>query len=334
MGEAHLKPEARASDPAAAVPRTTEVAPGVLRLQEPDGPRFICQFVVRGADATLIVDAGLPGSPEHTIVPAIDPRLRHVLLITHPDTDHCGGTSQLVAALPGLEVIAHEADAGALGDPERTIEVRYRRFAADGVEPDAPTLARLRSRLGGAFALDGTFADGHEIDLGARVCRLVHLPGHSPGHTGAWLPDDRVLIAADAAMGWGIRKVDGSLLYAPQFSSPAVYRQTIDRIAELRPATMLCTHEPPLEGAEIDAFLDASREAVVWFEAAVEAALDVGARTLPEVCADVHRRHAGLPDARPSDLAMSVAGILDAMVTTGRAHVDRTGVGRAWRPAA
>jgi glyoxylase-like metal-dependent hydrolase (beta-lactamase superfamily II) len=293
---------------------TTEIAPGVWRLQEPDGPRFICQFVVRGADASLIVDAGLPGSARRTILPALGRAPgRHVLLITHPDTDHCGGTADLVAAVPGLEVIAHEADADALGDPERTIEVRYRRFASDGVEPDAPTLARLRSRLGGAFALDATFTDGHELDLGGRVCRLVHLPGHSPGHTGVWLPDDRVLIAADAAMGWGIRKVDGELLYAPQFSSPSIYRDTIDRIAELRPATMLCTHEPPLEGAEIDAFLEASRAAVAWFETAVEAALCAGARTLPEVCVAVHQRHAGLPDARPSDLAMSVAGILAAM---------------------
>jgi glyoxylase-like metal-dependent hydrolase (beta-lactamase superfamily II) len=312
----------------------TEVAPGVLRLQEPDGPRFICQFVVRGDDATLIVDAGLPGSAQRNILPALDPAQQHLLLITHPDTDHCGGTSELVAALPGLEVIAHEADADALGDPDRTIERRYRRFAADGVEPDDRALARLRGRLGGPFAIDRAVADGHELDLAGRRCRLVHLPGHSAGHAGVWLPEVRVLIAADAAMGHGIRKLDGDLLYAPQFLSPSIYRATLERIAELQPAMLLCTHEPVLEGPAIEAFLEASREAVDALEAHVDAALRAGARTLPEVCAAVHRGHAGLPDGRPGDLVMSVAGILAAMVTTGRAHVERTSVGRAWRPAA
>jgi len=331
MGDVELEPEAPAAGDAS---RTTEIAPGVLRLQEPDGPRFICQFVVRGSEATLIVDAGLPRSARRTILPALGaPCGRHILLITHPDSDHCGGTADLVAALPGLEVIAHEADAGALGDPERTIEARYRRYTADGVEPDEQALARLRARLGGPFALARTFTDGHELDLGGRTCGLLHLPGHSDGHTGAWLPEVRVLVAADAAMGSGIRKLDGELLYAPQFLSPSIYRHTLDRIAALRPATMLCTHEPPLEGAAIGEFLDASRAAVDWFEQEVAAALRAGARTLPEICAAVHRAHAGLPDARPSDLVMSVAGILDAMVTAGGAHVARTPAGRAWRPA-
>lgn len=346
MGGADLNPGAAGSEPAAGESDpasgsaagaggllTTEVAPGVLRLQEPDGPRFICQFIVHGADATLIVDAGLPGSARRTILPALGGRGRRVLLITHPDTDHCGGTSDLVAALPDLEVIAHEADADALGDPDRTMQLRYLRFAADGVAPDEPALARLRGRLGRPFALDRAVADGHELDLGGRRCRLVHLPGHSPGHTGVWLPDARVLIAADAAMGSGIRKLDGGLLFAPQFFSPSVYRATLARIVELRPAILLCTHEPVLEGAAVDAFLEASREAVDVLEAYVEASLRDGARTLPELCAAVHRRHAGLPDGAPSDLVMTVAGILDAMVTTGLADVERTAAGRAWRPA-
>jgi glyoxylase-like metal-dependent hydrolase (beta-lactamase superfamily II) len=288
-----------------------DIAHGVLRLQEPDGPRFICQFVVRGSEAMLVVDAGLPGSPARTILPVLGDPGRVVLLITHPDTDHCGGTSELVAAVPGLEVVAHEADREALGDPVRTIELRYRRLAADGVEPDTEALARLRSRLGGAFAVDRTIVDGDELDLGGRVCRFVHLPGHSPGHIGVWLAEERILIAADAAMGRGIPTTDGGILYAPQLFSPAVYRATIARIAKLRPAVLLCTHEPVLEGAAVDAFLQASLDEVDRLEGLVDAALRDGAHTLAEVCAAVHQAHGGLTGGRASDLAMTVAGILD-----------------------
>ncbi len=340
MAVPDLNPRAAEPDPAAcaSAASSSEVAPGVWRLQEPDGPRWICQFVVHGTEATLIVDAGLPGSPDRTILPAlrrlgVGPGQRVVLLVTHPDTDHCGGTAELVAALPRLEVIAHEADRDALGDPERTIEVRYRRFAADGVEPDAETLARLRRRLGDRFRIDRAFADGELLDLGATTCRLVHLPGHSPGHTGVWLPGSRVLICADAAMGVGIPKMDGELLYAPQFFSPRVYRATLDRIAALRPAMMLCTHEPVLEGPAIDAFLRASRDAVDALEAQVAAALGSGAGSLPDICEAVHRGHAGLTEGRSGDLVMTVAGILRAMVTAGLADVESSTAGRVWRPA-
>jgi glyoxylase-like metal-dependent hydrolase (beta-lactamase superfamily II) len=315
----------------------TEVVPGVLRLEEPDGPRWICQFVVNAPDAVLIVDAGLPGSAERSVLPALrrlGARDRTSLLITHPDTDHCGGTAELVAGIPGLEVIAHEADRDALGDPDRTIERRYRRFAADGVEPDAAALARLRRRLGGAFRVDRAVADGHELRLGATIASVVHLPGHSPGHVGVWLPDARVLIAADAAMGAGIPTMDGRLLYPPQFFSPSVYRATLERIARLRPGVMLCTHEPVLEGAAVDAFLRASRDAVDALEAHVDAALASGARTLPEICAAVHALHGSLPDGRASDLAMTVAGILEAMVGARCADVTATPAGRAWSAAA
>src|SRR5689334_2061169 len=169
-----------ADEPRDLAPSASAVGAHVLRLQEPDGARRICQFLVHGSDAALIVDAGLPGSAERSILPALRglpggvPR-RVVLLLTHPDSDHCGGTSELAAALPKLEVIVPPADRAALGDPERTLALRYRAFADEGVEPDAAGLERTRGRLGGPFAITGEALEGDELDLGGVTCSLVHL---------------------------------------------------------------------------------------------------------------------------------------------------------------
>ena len=303
---------------------TVEVAPGVLRLDEPDGRRRIAQHVVHGDGAILIVDAGLPGTPARTILPALDrlgldPARPRILLVTHPDSDHCGGASELHAAVPGLEVVAHAADVDALGDPERTLRARYLAFAADGVEPDAAALERLRGRLGGPFPIARPVHDGERIELGGVACELVHLPGHSAGHTGVWIAATRTLIAADAVMGRGIPTTTGELLYAPQFVAPSTYRATIERIAALDPALLLCAHEPPMDRVAARAFLAASRAAVDALEVATEDALDSGARTLPEVCAAVHAAYGPLPHSRPGDLVLTVAGIVAELRADGRA---------------
>jgi glyoxylase-like metal-dependent hydrolase (beta-lactamase superfamily II) len=305
----------------------------VVRLQEPDGERWICQFIVHGADASLIVDAGLPGSAQRSILPALRRGVAErpqTLLLTHPDSDHCGGASELAAALPSLTIVCHRDDRDALGDPERTIESRYRAFAGEGIEPAPQTLLQVRRRLGGPFIVARGLGDGHDFELGGVECRLVHLPGHSPGHCGVWLPAERILIGADAAMGRGIPRMDGTLLYAPQFLSPTVYRATLERIAALRPAALLCTHEPLLAGAEIDAFLDASRRSVDTWESLVEAVLHSVPLTLPAICDAVYEAHGGLPEGRVSDIALTVAGILETMAASGRAVCEHAARGRAW----
>jgi glyoxylase-like metal-dependent hydrolase (beta-lactamase superfamily II) len=313
-----------------------ELADGLFRLEEPDGERSLCQFVVRGERGLLIVDAGLPGSPQRTILPLLD-RLERApseltLLLTHPDSDHVGGVAELCAARAGLQTTAHAADCALIGDPERTIGERYERFAAsDGIVLSEAARARSRARLGSPYAVARPLSGEVELDLGGAICHLLHTPGHSAGHAAVWLPELRTLIAADAVMGAGIRKRDGSLLYAPQFLSPATYRRTIDRIAELDVDLLLCSHEPPLRGEAVADFLTASRGAVDRIEALTRDALTQGAETLAELCVVVHGAYGGLPGGGAPDLALSVAGVLAELANAGEVGVDEATFPRTFR---
>jgi glyoxylase-like metal-dependent hydrolase (beta-lactamase superfamily II) len=314
-----------------------EILPGVFRLEESDGSRVLCQFVLKSPDGVTIVDSGLPTSPSATIIPALDGLGVHAnlnLLITHPDADHCGGTSALRAVYPHLIVSAHAGDHPPLGDPQRTINERYQPFAdTDTISLAGAPLARIVGRLGGPFQVDEVLTSEKWLVHRAIRSAVVHIPGHSAGHIGVWLPDSHALIAGDALMGKGIRNRDGSLLYPPQFTAPSMYRQTIARIQGLAVETLLCAHEAPICGAAVQQFLQDSLEAVAVLEAGVRSALRGGAETLDQICLSAHASYGGLPVDRPRDLALSVAGILTEMHGTGGLVVDAKSRPRRFRLA-
>ena len=303
-----------------------EVAAGLYRLEEDDSGRALCQFVVAGATRALVVDTGLPESPSGGILPLLvelgieeDP----LVLLTHPDADHCGGTSAVLTARPASEVIANAQDCRLLGDPERTIAERYQRYAiSDGLVASETVLRLMRARLDGTYQVTRPLDSEELLDLGDRHCRILCVPGHSMGHGAAWLPDTRVLIAGDAVMGRGIRNRDGSLLYAPQFLSPAAYRATIKRIQVLGVDLLLCAHEPPRNGREVDDFLSESLAALDDLTQLVTDALAAGATTLAAICASAHEGYGDLPPDRSADLASSVAGILVERATAGSVAID------------
>jgi glyoxylase-like metal-dependent hydrolase (beta-lactamase superfamily II) len=306
---------------------TNEIVPGLIRTEEIDGKRRLCQFLLYSDEQLTIVDAGLPSSPFSTIVPAIEEwsleRPHITLVLTHPDADHCGGTASLRAAYPWLRTLAHEFDVPPLGSPDETIAHRYEAFAdSDGLRLNRLARARATARFGAAFEVDERITDETWINQGGPRATVIHIPGHSDGHVGIWLPDTRTLIAGDALMGYGIRNCDGSLLYPPQFFSRARYEATLDRVEAMDVDILLCAHEPPMSGTAVATFIDDSREAVRILDANVVHALKGGQATLADLCQSVSATYPGLSPGQWMDLAPSVSAILRDMQTSGLVAVN------------
>ena len=302
-----------------------ELGEGIWSCEQDDGPRIVRQAVVAGDDAVLVVDAGLPGVPTQELLPLIA-RLGErdlVVLVTHPDSDHLGGTAELLAARPEARVLAGLLDLPHVGDPERMIRERYARFSARDDVPFGPAAAeRARERAGLPFPGAEAASGETRLDLGGRTARIIPTPGHSPGHVAAWIADAGLLAAGDAVMGTGIPTREGTLLIPPMYAPPHAYRTTIERVRALPVATLATGHEPILRGEEeIEEFLDASLAASDRLAGLVAAALDETPRTLLEICERVHKAYGGLPDGRAPDLALTVDGHLEDLLAAELAVV-------------
>jgi glyoxylase-like metal-dependent hydrolase (beta-lactamase superfamily II) len=297
-----------------------ELAHAAWACEQDDGPRIVRQVVIAGTDAVLVVDTGLPDAPGSDLLPLVErlgPRAP-IVLVTHPDADHLGGTAELLRAWPRARVLAGAADAPLVGDPERLLAERYARFAAtDDVPFSEEAAERSRGRTGPPFAGVEPVGEAAELDLGGRRVELVATPGHSPGHTAAWVPDAGLLAAGDAVMGTGIPTRSGSILIPPMYAPPATYRATVARVAALAPRLLATGHDPIRRDDEIADFLVASDAAVERLEALVFAAVEEGPATLFELCRRVHASYGGLPPDRVADLALTVDGHLGELAERG-----------------
>lgn len=128
--------------------------------------------LIRTVDGYVVVDTA--SQPEH-----IQARLDAVnvspsdvcrVFITHSHTDHTGGIS-----LFDCPVLAHRLTYQRVIQREKSKDV-----------PNVPT---------------DFFDDNLHLDIGGVLFEFIHTGGHTPGSSVVWLPEDKVLFAADLIYG-------------------------------------------------------------------------------------------------------------------------------------
>jgi glyoxylase-like metal-dependent hydrolase (beta-lactamase superfamily II) len=226
----------------------TEIADGIYRIESDLGPRFMCQYVVAGADRSVLVDTGLADTPSAVI----DPYLREAglepdfVLISHADNDHVGGNRAFRDAHPDAVFMCHELDRRWVESNEALVRENYGWHAAYGFPPmDAD---ELLASMSGDAPIDVGLIGGETIRLDAgRLVEVLHLPGHTPGHLGLWDERNQAAIIIDAVLADGIYDRAGNKLIPPRYYDLATLRQTIERLESLQPELLLTAHYPMLE---------------------------------------------------------------------------------------
>jgi glyoxylase-like metal-dependent hydrolase (beta-lactamase superfamily II) len=183
-----------------------QLTPQIWRI--PAGPfDFVNSFAILEEDGRVsLVDTGMPSS-----LPRIEAGLKamgksvqdvHRIVLTHAHGDHAGGAAKLKDRT----------------DADISISAIDAPFARGGYAPprDGSTLGgkflNLLGRKGNKFAkviIGEEFADGDVLPVGGGL-RVVHTPGHTPGHVALLHAADGVLITGDSIwnvrkMGWGVR---------------------------------------------------------------------------------------------------------------------------------
>ena len=107
-------------------------------------------------------------------------------------------------------------------------------------------IVRLGQWLSGgpACPVDRVLRDG---DVAAGF-RIIHAPGHTPGHIMLFRESDRLAIAGDVLANINFVTGQAGLRQPPAFFStdPAENRRSVRKLFELQPRTICFGHGPPL----------------------------------------------------------------------------------------
>jgi len=176
----------------------TPLDSATFRIAEPLGavePRYgiagVNMHLVLGRERAALIDTGLGIGDLGAVVRELT-SLPVEVLNTHSHWDHCGAN-----ALFSQRAI-HALEAGWVAEEPDMSELReaMQQPAAQAALPPGFEIAAYR-----IAALPATRHLSHDevIDLGGRALRVVHTPGHAPGHVAFWDEANGILFSGDAA---------------------------------------------------------------------------------------------------------------------------------------
>lgn len=222
----------------------------------------------------VVFDAGLSCAGNlyvDAIKAVLGDRQPSILFLTHSHWDHCGSVSTLKKAFPDMKVAASAMVAEVVKRPNALALIRKLNEEAAAqmraVVPGVDSL--LVNEPFAPFEVDIELKDQQEFDLGDGTTVLVlSTPGHTQDHHSFYLPQEKILIAGEAA----------GVYYGPNTISPEfvsdydAYLSSLERLARL-PVEVYCQgHYACLVGEEeiSDYFRRSFRETVRFKERVFE----------------------------------------------------------------
>lgn len=281
---------------------------------------------------SLLIDCGTRRHAEREIPVALENlgiASLDWLVITHPDGDHCGGSSATKQRHPGMRIACGEMDRELVESPDYLFSFRYDAYRADhGIQFDAQTANEIRSCSGKPQTVNITFCGGEVIRLGeSRTLEVWALPGHSHGHIGVFDRRSGTLFYGDAIQGKGYRALDGSWALCPTYLYVEPYLQTIQAIERSGAQTIVGCHWPVLGGTTaIRQFCQESRNFVRLADRLISEYLRARPKgaTLRELCEELSVDLGKWPENTCLELANAFSGHLDRGLRMGRFEVDKS----------
>lgn len=142
-----------------------------------------------------------PGDEAELVVSVLE---RHglelqAIALTHAHMDHVGGVAALKKLRPLAEVIIHSADEPlyrALPEQPAWIGVPRSQWARLGFDYEEPPV------------IDRYWTDGEIYAVGELEFRVIHCPGHTPGHVVLFSEEERKVFVGDCLFAGSIGRTD------------------------------------------------------------------------------------------------------------------------------
>ena len=241
---------------------TEQLPPGIVRVPVV----FVNAYLVditpeRPADGWFLVDTGLRAAGGMQIRRAAADRYGadappRGILLTHGHFDHAGSAASL-ARHWNVPIFAH------------TLELPFLTDRSD-YPPQDPT-------VGGALAMMSRAFPRGAIDLTEHVrplagdslpflgdWRVIHTPGHTPGHVSLWRETDRVVLAGDALATMNQESWATTVTMPQELRWPPIplttdwdaATESVERLAALRPYAVAAGHGLPMVGNHVAGLMD------------------------------------------------------------------------------
>lgn len=143
-----------------------------------------------------------------------------VVILTHQDIDHIGSLPAILQNCGSkIKVYAHELD-------------------KPYIQGELPLLKDGHIANPPMGKVDETLKDGQELPYCGGI-RVIHTPGHTPGHISLYLKQSKMLVAGDS-----MYSVNGALggIHAPTTLDIEVAQQSLKKYIDLDIESVVCYH--------------------------------------------------------------------------------------------
>jgi len=317
-----------------------EILPGVHQIAMDYNGRILKLYLLLGEEFAMLMDTGDATIPDSGILPYFEKigfnpkRLTHVL-ITHPDLDHTGGLLRMKQAVEGgqTKFTCGTADRQQVESPQGLADLRYRAhwfWHGMGLSDQAREKFIAPGCLAGGYVpMDLTFDGGEKLPMDKnRHVEILHIPGHSHGHLGVYLPHANAAIIGDAVHGTANRLQNGKAAFACTYMYIDEYLGSIARLRAMKLDRLFSCHWPDCnDNAAVDAFLNGAKQYTLSAQRAIlETVKNAGPAglTLREVCTAAKPQLGDWPADHDGATSSMACGHLQRLVTEGLLRVTDT----------
>ncbi|MCM3677424.1 MBL fold metallo-hydrolase [Peribacillus simplex] len=210
-----------------------DISKGVEMLHLEFHGNIIHPTLLWDQEMAVLIDTGFPGQIKDLRV-AMDKvgvsfdKLK-VVILTHQDIDHIGSLPEILQECESnIKVYAHDLDKPYIQGDLPSLR--------DG--QDLPLLKDGHLKNPPKGKVDDTLKDGQELPYCGGI-RVIHTPGHTPGHISLYLKQSKTLVAGDSM--YSVNGIIGGI-HAPTALDIKAAQLSLKKYIDIDIESVVCYH--------------------------------------------------------------------------------------------
>jgi glyoxylase-like metal-dependent hydrolase (beta-lactamase superfamily II) len=214
------------------------------------GTRSMYPVVIRDGKELILVDTGLPGQFELIKETALSKGIAlsnlTKIVITHQDIDHIGSLAAFKKAFNNVKVFSSVIEADYISGKKESIRIAMSKKNFENMpeeqKANALNFQKMFEKLERTTVDITLNEDGLLPDC--TKTKVIHTPGHLPGHMSVYFEETKTLITGDA---FGLDY--GTFLFNPNYTTDKpLAKESVKKLLNYDITNIVCYHGGYFEG--------------------------------------------------------------------------------------